>query len=170
MYADPKPDGEVEGEPRGWFGWFGFTEESPLAALPTGTDPSAEDVTGTYNAVAPPVPLTQVLDAARAVPDGDAPADADVVWVPWDFLEAQGVQPWTDLPAWVPAPMLGLLAADGSKAAAHGLTHKPIEDVVAGIAAWDRSRRSEPLRAGMTREREAELLRTFRAEGRPPGP
>ena len=47
-----------------------------------------------------------------------ARASADVtVWVPWAFLEAQGVPPWTDLPAWVPAPMAGLLAADGSKAA-----------------------------------------------------
>jgi 2'-hydroxyisoflavone reductase len=255
VYAEPQHEGEVEGE-TGWFGWFGFTEESPLATLPAGTDPSAEDVTGetygplkvlteevakdllpdglmivrpglivgphdptdrftywvrrmaeggavlapespdvaqtqvvdaadmarwivvsaangltgTYNAVASPVPLSRVLDAGRSVADGDARADSDVVWVPWDFLEAQGVQPWTDLPAWVPAPMLGLLAANGSKAAAHGLNHKPIEDVVADIAAWDRSRRSEPLRAGMTREREAELLRMFRAEGRPPGP
>lgn len=73
---------------------------------------------------------------------------------------------------WRPLPdgVEGLLAANGSKAAAHGLAHKPIEDVVAGIAAWDRSRRSEPLRAGMTREREAELLRMFCGEGRPPGP
>ncbi len=83
------------------------------------------------------MPLADVLEAASG--------DADILWVPWEFLEKQGVQPWSDLPAWVPAP-------------------------VADLAAWDRDRPQEPLRAGMTREREAELLRTFRAEGRPPGP
>jgi len=127
---------------------------------------AAAGLTGTYNAVAPPVPLARVLEAARSAAAGDA----GVTWVPWAFLEAEGVQPWTDLPAWVPEPMRGLLAADGSKAAGQGLAHRPIEDVVGDIAAWDSSRRTEPLRAGMTREREAELLRKFRSAGPPPGP
>ena len=117
--------------------------------------------TGTYNAVAPSVPLAAVF-----------PPHADVSWVPWEFLEAEGVQPWTDLPAWLPAPMARLLLADGSKAAAAGLDHRPIEAVVDEVARWDRSRNAEPLRAGMTREREAELLRKYRAapsgEGAPP--
>jgi len=117
---------------------------------------------GTFNAVAPSVPLSDVLEAA--------PGDAELVWLPWEFLESEGVQPWSDLPAWVPAPMAALLLADGSKAAAVGLETRPIGAVVADLAAWDRDRPQEPLRAGMTREREAELLRTFRAEGRPPGP
>jgi 2'-hydroxyisoflavone reductase len=125
--------------------------------------------TGTYNAVAPPVPLARVLEAA----DTDRSA-ADVTWVPWEFLEAEGVTPWADLPAWVPAPMQPLIAADGSKAAAAGLEHRPIEAVVADLAAWDRTRPREPLRAGLGRDREAELLRKFRSPGRgadrPPGP
>ena len=115
--------------------------------------------TGTYNAVAPAVPLASVFAS-----------DDDLVWVPWEFLEGNGVQPWTDLPAWVPAPMAGVLLADGSKAAAAGLHNRSIEDVVADLAAWDRTRPQEPLRAGMTREREAELLRMFAAAGPRPGP
>lgn len=122
--------------------------------------------TGVYNAVAPPVRLARVLDAAGT----HSGADAEVVWVPWEFLEAEGVQPWTDLPAWVPAPMAGLLLADGSKAAAAGLDLRPIEAVVADLAEWDRARGDEPLRAGLGREREAELLRKFAAAGPPPGP
>jgi 2'-hydroxyisoflavone reductase len=118
--------------------------------------------TGAFNAVAPAVPLADVLQAA--------PGDCEVVWVPWEFLEKHGVQPWSDLPAWLPAPMAALLLADGSKAAAAGLESRPLEAVVAELAAWDRARPQEPLRAGMSREREAELLRTFRAEGPPPGP
>jgi nucleoside-diphosphate-sugar epimerase len=118
--------------------------------------------TGTFNAVAPPVPLADVLQAA--------PGNAHVVWVPWTFLEQEGVQPWTDLPAWLPAPMAALLLADGSKASAAGLASRPIEAVVADIAAWDQSRSQEPLRAGLTRERESELLAKFSRSGRPPAP
>jgi 2'-hydroxyisoflavone reductase len=123
--------------------------------------------TGTYNAVAPAVPLARVLDAARS---GATAAEPEIVWVPWEFLEAEGVGPWTDLPAWVPAPMAGMLAASGARAAAAGLRSRPIEAVVADLAAWDRSRGLEPLRAGMSREREAELLRKFREGAPPPGP
>ena len=122
--------------------------------------------TGTYNAVAPPVLLADVLASAPS-------SGADVTWVPWDFLEREGVQPWTDLPAWLPAPMTAMLAADGSKAAAAGLRHRPLDAVVADIAAWDRTRNGAALRAGMSREREAELLAAFRrvsAEDRRPGP
>src|SRR5581483_1829898 len=142
--------------------------------------------TGTYNAVAPPVLLADVLAAAGDAgksprsPDtaggggahakeeagGGRPGGGDSrpeTWVPWAFLEAEGVQPWTDLPAWLPAPMAALLLADGSKAAAAGLAHRPIEAVVEDVAGWDRTRNGEPLRAGMTREREAELLRKFAA-------
>lgn len=115
--------------------------------------------TGTYNAVAPAAPLAAVFGP-----------DDDLVWVPWAFLESNGVQPWTDLPAWVPAPMAGVLMADGSKAAAAGLHNRPIQDVVADLAEWDRTRPQEPLRAGMSREREAEVLRKFRAVGPPHGP
>ena len=124
--------------------------------------------TGAYNAVAPPVLLEDVLDAARRATGPDV--DVDAIWVPWPFLEAEGVAPWTDLPAWVPAPMFAVLAADGSKAGAAGLAHRSLDDVVADIAAWDRTRRDEPLRAGMSREREAELLRKFAEVGPPHAP
>ena len=120
--------------------------------------------TGVYNAVAAPVRLARVLDAVGSG------AETEIVWVAWEFLEAEGVEPWTDLPAWLPEPMSALLLADGSKAAAAGLESRPIEAVVADIVAWDRTRAGAPLRAGMTREREAELLSRYRAAGRPPGP
>jgi 2'-hydroxyisoflavone reductase len=130
--------------------------------------------TGIYNAVANPVPLARVLEAAQHGA-GNSGRDRRITWVPWAFLEAQGVAPWTDLPAWVPAPMTGLLTADGSKAASDGLRSRSIEDVVGAVARWDSGRPQAPLRAGMTREREAELLSRYRAAklrkgGPPPGP
>jgi hypothetical protein len=66
--------------------------------------------------------------------------------------------------------MAGMLAADGSRAAAAGLSSRPIDAIVADLADWDRTRAGQPLRAGMSRERETELLRKFRAAGPPPGP
>jgi 2'-hydroxyisoflavone reductase len=126
--------------------------------------------TGTYNAVAPAVPLARVLDAARSGNGAKAGTEAEIVWVPWEFLEAEGVAPWNDLPAWVPAAMAGALAANGAKAAGAGLRSRPIEAVVADLADWDRSWPRAPLRAGMSREREAELIRKFREGGPPPGP
>jgi 2'-hydroxyisoflavone reductase len=253
-YAEPRDNTEPHVEVEG--GWIGFTEDSPLAPLPDGTDPASEAVTGgaygplkvlteqaarsgfgdrlmvirpglivgphdptdrftywvrriaeggevlapespttartqvvdaadladwivasaaagrtgTYNAVAPAVPLARVLDAARSANGSGGGPDAEIVWVPWEFLEAEGVGPWSDLPAWVPVPMAGALAANGAKAAGAGLRSRPIEAVVADLAAWDRSRPREPLRAGMSRERQAELLRKFREGGPPPGP
>jgi len=120
--------------------------------------------TGVYNAVAPPVPLQRVLDAARSE------AAVEITWVPWPFLEAEGVAPWTDLPAWVPAAMQGLITADGARASAAGLEHRSIEAVVADLAAWDGARPRRPLRAGLSRERESDLLRRYREAGPPPGP
>jgi 2'-hydroxyisoflavone reductase len=125
--------------------------------------------TGVYNTVAPPVRLARVLDAARQA----GGADAEIAWVPWAFLEAEGVEPWTDLPAWAPAPQIGLLLADASKAASDGLRSRSIEAVVADVSEWDRARPQEPLRTGLSREREAEMLSRFRAretEAPPPGP
>jgi 2'-hydroxyisoflavone reductase len=249
VYAEPQGEAPVDVE-----GWTGFTEDSPLAPLPAGTDPASEEVTGetygplkvlteqaasaefgerlmvirpglivgphdptdrftywvrrmaeggevlapespevactqvvdatdlarwivaaaaagrtgTYNAVAPAVPLARVLEAARS--EAGTGGRAEIVWVPWEFLEAQEVGPWTDLPAWVPAPMSRLLSANGARAAGAGLRSRPIEAVVADIAAWDRDRAGEPLRAGMSRSREADLIRKFREGGPPPGP
>ena len=146
-------------------------------------DCAAAGRTGVYNAVAPPVLLARVLEAAQKAPQQEMEppgSDARITWVPWNFLEAQGVAPWTDLPAWVPAAMAALLTADGSKAAAAGLHSRPIESVVGDVARWDAARSRPPLRAGMTRAREAELLSLFRAgearagkvrqEVPPPGP
>ncbi len=76
---------------------------------------------------------------------GPEPHRLGAVGVP---RSAKASQPWTDLPAWVPAPMAALLPADGSKAAAAGLDSRPIEAVVGDLAAWDGARPQEPLRAG----------------------
>jgi 2'-hydroxyisoflavone reductase len=53
----------------------------------------------------------------------------------------------------------GLHRYDGAKAVAAGLTHRPLEQTIADTLAWDRDR--GPLKAGITVEREQELLATW---------
>ena len=45
----------------------------------------------------------------------------ELVWVPEDVLEAEGVEPWTQLPCWVPSTgeLAGLMESDTSKCRRH---------------------------------------------------
>ena len=88
---------------------------------------------------------------------------AELTWVPHDFLLEQGVQQWTDLPFWVdPGGELGgAWTVNVERASAAGLVHRPIRDTIVDLYEWYQSlgaeRRSE-LRAGMSAEREEEVL------------
>lgn len=109
---------------------------------------------GTFNATQPGVPWGKLLDACRRVLS-DA---ARIVWVPDAFLMEQGVVEWTELPLWIGDPQwLGLHEADVSRALAAGLTFRPLDNTVRG--AFERSQPTPD--AGLTDEREAELLETW---------
>ena len=76
----------------------------------------------------------QLLTACRATTG----SDAEFHWVSENDLAAAGVQPWTQLPCWVPeaGEFAGFLEADTSRAAAAGLKARPIEETVADTWAW----------------------------------
>jgi nucleoside-diphosphate-sugar epimerase len=65
-------------------------------------------------------------------------SDAEFRWVSETDLAAAGVQPWTQLPCWVPeaGEFAGFLEADTSRAAATGLACRPIEETVAATWSW----------------------------------
>jgi 2'-hydroxyisoflavone reductase len=86
------------------------------------------------------------------------------VWIPDRFLVEQGVGEWTELPLWIGDPQWrGLHQADVSRALAAGLTFRPLDETIRGAF-----EHAEPTAdAGLTGEREAELLKTRpRAKGR----
>jgi 2'-hydroxyisoflavone reductase len=58
-------------------------------------------LTGTYNATGPDKRLNMkpFLDGVKKGVGGDA----QLRWVPADFLEKQGVAPWSQMPAWIPS-------------------------------------------------------------------
>jgi 2'-hydroxyisoflavone reductase len=117
--------------------------------------------TGVYNADSPDSLLTMgaLLAACRDV----GGSDVRFTWVDDEALLAAGATPWSEVPVWVPErEMPGFFRVSCAKAVAAGLTIRPIAETVRDTLAWHATRPAEPLKAGMSREREAELLRAAR--------
>lgn len=123
--------------------------------------------TGVYNAVGPASRLTarHMIEACR--PPGAA---ARPVWVSWAFLEKHGVEPWSDMPACIPAAGAdaGMAQVSIARALAKGLRFRPVTETARDTLAWWKTlpegRRARP-RAGISPEREREVLAAWRAGG-----
>lgn len=122
---------------------------------------------GTFNAVGPAhrLSMAEMLYGIKAV----TTAGAQFTWVPASFLEAQKVAPWGDMPVWVPpqGEYAGFGAIGISRALAAGLTFRPLADTAQATLAFHESRPAErqaKLRAGITPEREAEVLAAWKKE------
>ncbi|MEX5719350.1 hypothetical protein [Geodermatophilus maliterrae] len=116
-------------------------------------------VTGTYDAVGPVVPFGEWVATSRAVAGHTGP----VVPAPSEWLLEQGVEPYAgedSLPLWLPAPEdRGWSSRSGARAVAAGLRHRPREELLADVLAWERAQGLDrPRRAGLSAAREAELL------------
>lgn len=127
-------------------------------------DAGAEGRAGAYNLVCPAGHATMgsLLDACAAVTGGGA----ELRWTdPSRLLEA-GVEPWTELPVWVPEGEAydHIHRGNVSKALAAGLTCRPVEETVADTWDWLRSlggaapQRPDRPANGISAEREAALL------------
>ena len=102
--------------------------------------------------------MGRLLEECEAV--GGAGAKLD--WVSEDFLEERGVEPFMELPLWVPREYAGLLDVDCGRAIETGLTFRPLSETIEDVLDWDRATRAgrEPA-AGLRPEREQELLRAW---------
>ena len=120
---------------------------------------------GTFNATGPgperPVSMGSLLEACRI----ESSSDAALTWAGEEFLLAQGVTPWTELPLWVPEndpESAGFFSFSNHKAVAAGLTFRPLRDTVRATLLWLQERPEDrPWRAGLTSEREQELLQAW---------
>jgi 2'-hydroxyisoflavone reductase len=136
-----------------------------------------EGAAGAFNAAGPAVPLAMVeLLAACRQATG---SDARFTWVDEEFLLAEGVEPWSELPFWLPESLPGTL--DISKALAAGLEPRPIGEVVADTWSWLAARRSawpagsqwsngRTVEVGLGADREAALLGRWQASREPGAP
>lgn len=117
--------------------------------------------TGAYNATGPERPLTMrgMLEGIRDATG----SDARFVWVPEGFLLDAGVEPWTEMPFWVPKELESILAVDVGRAVGAGLYFRPLEETIRDTLGWDAGRDGhEEIGAGISRERERGLLRAWR--------
>lgn len=117
--------------------------------------------TGTYNATGPEKTL-----GVGAMLEGIKTANksnANFTWVKTDFLEAQKVAPWSDIPVWVPprGEEGGMGRISIQRALAKGLTFRLLSETARDTLAWFKAQSAErqaKLKAGLSPEREAEVL------------
>jgi nucleoside-diphosphate-sugar epimerase len=127
-------------------------------------DAAEAGLSGPYNLVSPPGHTTtgELLDACVRVTG----SDAELRWTDAETILAAGVEPWSDLPVWIPPGELydAMHTADVSKALAAGLRCRPVEETVRGTWEWLESiggaapQRPDRPSVGLSPEREAALL------------
>src|SRR6202022_4652156 len=118
--------------------------------------------TGIYNATGPAKALGigGMLDGIRSALN----SNAKFTWAPADFLKQQKVEAWSDMPVWT-GEESGMARTNIGRALAKGLTFRPLADTARDTLAWFKSLpqdRQSKLRAGLTPEREAEVLAAWK--------
>lgn len=131
----------------------------------------ASHSTGTFNATGPNYRLTmkEFLDACINVTG----SNAELVWADEKFLLDQGVEPWTEMPLWVPEdaplspeleqPWRGAFSINIDKAVQSGLSFRPIEESLEEIYEWEKKRplTEDEWKSGMRSDREKKLLQLW---------
>jgi len=117
---------------------------------------------GIYNVTGLPESLTmqQILDTCKAV----SGSDATFTWVDDAFLLEEEIQPWWQMPLWLPEDpdVAGINAISIARALETSLTFRPLAETVRDILAWDITRPAgAERRAGLTADDEARLLRVW---------
>jgi nucleoside-diphosphate-sugar epimerase len=124
-----------------------------------------QELSGPYNLVSAPGHTTMggLLDACVRVTGGAA----ELRWTAPDTVLAAGVQPWTQLPVWVPPGSDlhdALHTSDVSRALATGLRCRPVTETVSDTWTWLRDiggrapRRPDRPPVGLDPETEAKVL------------
>jgi 2'-hydroxyisoflavone reductase len=131
-----------------------------------------QSAAGTYNAVGPrnPRSFAELLHGIKAV----TASEATFTWVDTDFLAAQKIRPYAEMPVWQPARngREGFARFDLSREIALGLTFRPLADTARDTLTYYHAQtpeRQATLKAGVTPEREVEVLAAWKARPRASG-
>ena len=128
-------------------------------------------VFGTFNAIGPEKPLTiaEMLYGVKSI----TATPGRLTWVPWEFLQEQGVRPWRHMTVWQPpyGATAGYQRRNASKAIAAGLTFRTLADTAKTTLEWHRTRPQADQEAtlrgavgGLDLKREAEVLAAWHAK------
>jgi len=122
---------------------------------------------GIFNATGPrePLPIGTLLEACKTA----SGSDAAFTWVDAAFLAEQKVEPWSDMPVWVPpaGDSAGFSRVSCARAIAKGLAFRPVAATVKDTLTWWATlpaERQAALKAGIKPEREIEVLKAWRAK------
>jgi 2'-hydroxyisoflavone reductase len=123
---------------------------------------------GIYNATGTPTTFGDLLSTCQQV----SQSGASLTWVGEKFLLDSGVQPWQDLPIWIPRESVNLVRVGVDKALADGLTFRPLETTVRDTLDWNNAR-GEPSphqvgsirlgKPGLDPEKETKILHEWHA-------
>jgi len=121
--------------------------------------------TGIYNATGPAKKLGigGMLDGIKSALN----SNATFTWGEAEFLKQQKVEAWSGMPVWA-GDELGMSRTNVSRALAKGLTFRPLGDTARDTLAWFKAQKPErqaKLRAGLTPERETEVLAALHKQG-----
>lgn len=130
-----------------------------------------DHVIGTFNATGPRAPLSvaEMLYGIRAATSGSN--DVRFTWVDTKFLAEKNVRGWSDLPTWIPAEAdnQGWGRVSIQRALDAGLTFRPLAVTARDTIDWFKTlpaERQGKMLAGLTPEREKELLAAWHARSR----
>jgi len=123
-------------------------------------------IAGRYNMCNPPgaVTMGDLLETSRRA----TKADTKLRWAPLKFLEENKLLDSGELTTWSPpsGEYAGASLVSSARAVAKGLRFRDVETTVRDLLAWHEQRPAEQknkLRAGLTPQREAELLKKLQA-------
>lgn len=120
-------------------------------------------VAGVYNAAPPPFSQSvgSMLDACRAALEAAGMQAADVVHLSAQALQAHGVEPWSDLPAWVPpdGEFAGMVTArTDALQEAFDLEPRPLRETMDWLVEWAVAGGRAASVAGIDADLEARVL------------
>jgi 2'-hydroxyisoflavone reductase len=129
-----------------------------------------KDAAGIYNGVGPRAPLrmADMLDGIKAI----TTTSSRFTWVPASVLVRQKIRPWRDMPVWIPPERgyAGFSRRNIARALAKGLTFRSLAVTAQDTLEWhktrpeeDRKKLDEGATAGISAQREAEVLAAWRA-------
>ncbi|HTK55006.1 MAG TPA: NAD-dependent epimerase/dehydratase family protein [Gemmatimonadaceae bacterium] len=130
-----------------------------------------QKVTGTFNACGNVMQIGDMFNTIKTA----IGSNATFTWVPADFMTANGVRGWRDMPCWLPptGPTGGFLRRSNAKAVAAGLTFRPLSLTAKDTLAWHKTRPEEEQKAtlegaiaGISPAREAEVLAAWKAKAK----